>query len=80
MEDLPPNLRSYRRPPGDVDAHEGDDPNELVPLSQIERRYILRVMRAVGGNKARAARILGLDRKTLYRRLEHYGEEATAAR
>ena len=33
-----------------------DDPAELVPLEEVERRYILRVLEAVGGNKTRAAR------------------------
>jgi transcriptional regulator with PAS, ATPase and Fis domain len=47
----------------------GDDPSELVPLEEVERRYILRVLDAAGGNKSIAARILGLDRNTLYRRL-----------
>ena len=50
-----------------------DDPAELVPLEEVERRYILRVLEAVGGNQTLAARILGLDRKTLYRKL-HRGE------
>ena len=44
-----------------------------VPLSEVEREYILRTLRAVHGNKAAAARLLGLDRKTLYRKLELYG-------
>ncbi|MEW6269039.1 MAG: helix-turn-helix domain-containing protein, partial [Thermodesulfobacteriota bacterium] len=51
-----------------------DDPAELVPLEEVERRYILRVMEAVGGNKSQAAHVLGLGRKTLYRKLEAYGE------
>ena len=76
VEDLPANLRRYQPPLASPDGAE-DDPSEFVPLAQIEKRYTLRVMRAVGGNKARAARILGLDRKTLYRRLEQYGPEAT---
>jgi DNA-binding NtrC family response regulator len=46
---------------------------ELVALDEIERRHILRVLEAVQGNKSRAAQVLGLDRKTLYRRLERYG-------
>ncbi|MEO8876803.1 MAG: sigma-54 dependent transcriptional regulator [Polyangiaceae bacterium] len=50
----------------------GDDPSELVPLEVVERRYILRVLEAVGGNKSIAAQVLGLDRKTLYRRLTAY--------
>jgi two-component system response regulator HydG len=68
-EDLPQRVRGYRR------SHiivAGEDPSELVPLEEVERRYVLRVMEAVGGNKRLAARVLGLDRKTLYRKLERY--------
>ncbi len=48
----------------------------LVPLEEWERRYILRVLEAAGNNKTQAARILGLDRKTLYRKLEQFGVKA----
>jgi DNA-binding NtrC family response regulator len=41
-------------------------------LEELERRYIQRVLETVRGNKADAARILGVDRKTLYRKLERY--------
>ena len=41
---------------------------ELVPLEEVERRYIRRVMAATGGNKTLAAQILGVDRRTLYRK------------
>ncbi len=41
-------------------------------MEEIERRYILRVLAAVGGNKKEAARVLGFDRTTLYRKLERY--------
>jgi two-component system response regulator HydG len=37
---------------------------DIVPLEEIERRYILRVYETVGGNKSLAAQLLGLDRKT----------------
>ena len=70
VEDLPERIRDYRNVNVLVVA---DDPSELVPLEIVERRYILRVLDAAGGNKSIAARILGLDRKTLYRRLESYG-------
>jgi two-component system, NtrC family, response regulator AtoC len=43
-------------------------------LRDLERAYILETLRSVGGNKSRAAEILGLDRKTLYRKLEEFGE------
>jgi len=70
LDDLPQRIRTYQ--PSHV-VVASDDPAELVPLEEVERRYILRVMEAVGGNKALAARRLGLDRKTLYRKLERYG-------
>jgi two-component system response regulator AtoC len=69
FDDLPERIR--HRP-----AHVplvSDDPSELVPLDEVERRYIECVMRAVGGNKTLAAQTLGIGRKTLYRKLEQYG-------
>jgi transcriptional regulator with PAS, ATPase and Fis domain len=41
-------------------------------LDQLEREYIERILEIEGGNKTRAAQRLGLDRKTLYRKLEEY--------
>jgi two-component system response regulator HydG len=67
VEDLPERVRSHRTSQIVIAS---DDPGELPPLEQVEQRYIQRVLDAAGGNKARAARILGLDRKTLYRKLE----------
>jgi two-component system response regulator HydG len=52
----------------------GVDPLELIPMEEVERRYILRVLKQVHGNKTLAAEALGLDRRTLYRKLERYGE------
>ena len=72
VEDLPARIRDYRRAHVLVVA---DDPTELVPMEEVEKRYILRVLEAAGGNKSIAARILGYDRKTLYRRLDAYGVE-----
>jgi two-component system response regulator HydG len=72
-DDLPEKIRDYRRSHVLVAS---DDPAELVPLEEVERRYILRVLEAVGGNKSQAAQVLGLGRKTLYRKLEEYGEHA----
>jgi two-component system response regulator HydG len=69
VDDLPEKIRNYKRSHVVV---AGDDPSELVPLEEVERRYILRVLEAVRGNKTAAAQVLGLDRKTLYRKLERY--------
>src|SRR4029450_5506342 len=70
VEDLPETVRAYKRPAVLIP---GDAPSELVPLSEVERRSVLRVLEAVGGNKTSAAQILGVTRKTLYRKLEEYG-------
>jgi two-component system response regulator HydG len=75
VEDLPEKVRAYRR------SHvlvAGDDPSELVSLEEVERRYILRVMEAVGGSKTLAAQVLGIGRKTLYRKLEQYSAKPRA--
>jgi two-component system response regulator HydG len=48
----------------------GENPDEMPTLEEVERRYILRVLKAVSGNKTHAARVLGLDRRTLYRRID----------
>ena len=44
----------------------------LATLEEVERRHILHVLEAVAGHRNTAARILGLDRKTLYRKLARY--------
>jgi two-component system response regulator HydG len=67
LEDLPEKLRDYE---SDKFVIRGDDPEELPTLDEVEARYIRRVLKAVGGNKSQAALVLGLDRRTLYRRLE----------
>ena len=41
-------------------------------LEQVERRYILEVIEAVNGDKAEAAKVLGIDLSTLYRKLKRF--------
>jgi two-component system response regulator HydG len=67
VEDLPEKVRSHRSDRLVVSA---EDTSELVTLDELERRYIQRVLKMLGGNKSRAAQVLGLDRRTLYRKLE----------
>jgi DNA-binding NtrC family response regulator len=63
-------------PPGSSRPTPGGDPPDA--LSSLERRHIMRVIAETGGNKARAARKLGLSRRALYRRLERHGLAAPA--
>ena len=61
VRDLPERIR--------VRAAESknEDPNGLLPLAEVERRHVLRVVDQVGGNKVQAAKILGINRATVYR-------------
>lgn len=58
---------------------EGDGDGNL-PLSRVEREHILRALQRLGGNKKAAARVLGLSRRALYRKLERLDLGATIAR
>jgi len=69
VDDLPEKIRNYKTSQFLVGS---DNPSELVSIQEVEHRYILHVLKTVGGNKTLAARVLSLDRKTLYRKLQHY--------
>jgi DNA-binding NtrC family response regulator len=65
-----PRVTGDRRPAGEP----------ARALSSLERQHIMKVIAETGGNKARAARQLGLSRRALYRRLERHGLNAGPAR
>jgi len=67
VDDLPDRIRDYRQSTFRIDT---SNPAELQTLEAVERQYIQRVLASVQGNRTEAARILGVDRKTLYRRLK----------
>jgi DNA-binding NtrC family response regulator len=70
VDDLPQKIQAYQSGHIFIGSH---DPAELLPMEEVERRYILHVLKVVGDNRTSAARILKLDRKTLYRKLQQYG-------
>jgi DNA-binding NtrC family response regulator len=70
--DLPSNLQygtGERLPQND----------ELLPLEELERRAILRALRESGGDKLAAARLLGIGKTTLYRKLKQYEAQSQAS-
>jgi two-component system response regulator HydG len=71
FHDLPERIRSFQsdRPLGLANVQ------DIVKLEVLEERYIQQVIKLLGGNKSAAADLLGIDRRTLYRRLEKYGVE-----
>ncbi|HEV8548719.1 MAG TPA: sigma-54 dependent transcriptional regulator [Polyangiaceae bacterium] len=71
VDDLPERIRSPELGRNGA-AHGGGGSGNLVSLSDLERRHTLRAVELLGGNMTRAARLLGIDRTTLYRRLKRY--------
>ncbi|MDH4361350.1 MAG: sigma-54-dependent Fis family transcriptional regulator, partial [Nitrospirota bacterium] len=71
LEDLPLNIRDLQ---GEGQLI-GDAAERLLPLEELEKSYIRRVLDKMGGNKYQAAHVLGIDRKTLYRKLAEMEEE-----
>jgi DNA-binding NtrC family response regulator len=70
--DLPSNLQygTQERLP---------DKDEFLPLEELERRAILRALREAGGDKLAAARLLGIGKTTLYRKLKQYDAQSAVA-
>jgi len=61
--------------PSNVQETGGDkalDPDELTTVEEMERRLILRALRETNGDKLAAARLLGIGKTTLYRKLKQY--------
>ncbi|MAQ16425.1 MAG: Fis family transcriptional regulator [Sandaracinus sp.] len=69
VEDLPERIRKFQSSRVIIDTQ---DPSEMPTLETLERRYVHRVLKVVGGNKTQAAKVLGVDRRTLYRKLERW--------
>lgn len=68
-DDLPEKVRVYR---SDCISLGEQDPLALISMEEMERRYIMHVLKMADGNRTLAARILKVDRKTLYRKLQRY--------
>jgi DNA-binding NtrC family response regulator len=67
--DLPDTVLAVRRRADEVSFA------SLTTLDDLERRYLLHVLDAANGNRTRAAEILGIDRRTLYRMAARFGIE-----
>ncbi len=74
VQDLPERIRGYRAEPGPTNLEEIADASEQEwpQLSEIEGRYVARVLQYTHGNKQAASRVLGVDRKTLDRMIKRH--------
>jgi DNA-binding NtrC family response regulator len=66
-EVLPPVIVNYRDA---APAIVPSDPGIILPLAEVEKKYIQHILNRTGGNKTEAARLLQMDRKTLHRKLD----------
>ncbi len=76
VDDLPARVRQFHSQRVVVAA---DNAADLVTLEELGQRYLGRVLTLLNGNKTRAAQILGVDRRTLYRMLERLEPSVPAA-
>jgi transcriptional regulator with PAS, ATPase and Fis domain len=72
-EDFPLAIR--QAPETRDHGREGEEavPEAYLTLEEVEKRHLVRVLRETKGNKVKAAKILGIDRRTLYRMAERFG-------
>ncbi len=68
IEDLPPYLRDEKKPPTLFEI-----PDEGINLEDVEKKLIQRAIEKAGGNKSRAAKLLGITRRKLYSMMERFG-------
>jgi two-component system, NtrC family, response regulator AtoC len=74
-EDLPAHLRTHQTPmPHQLSAASPHQPT----LEELEREYIARILRETHWHQIQAAHILGIDRRTLYRKIRTYGFKPTS--
>jgi len=72
VDDLPPEIRGSHPAPAPV---AGEQVTLPLPVDELERHNLLAALAVTGGNKTRAARLLGIDRVTLYNRLRKHGAD-----
>jgi two-component system response regulator AtoC len=72
-EDLPESIRDEPDSSEVLKGQVEGDPDALLTLDEVEKRHLARVLKETRGNKVKAAKILGIDRRTLYRMAERFG-------
>ena len=75
IDDIPSEYKESVKPNTPDINLENENITEDSPttLEELEKRYIAKVLKLTSGNRSKAARILGLSRRSLYRKLKRYG-------
>jgi transcriptional regulator with PAS, ATPase and Fis domain len=71
--DLPASLRQTELPSKETAGAIDHSDEGCLTLEEVEKRHLVRVLKETKGNKVKAAKILGIDRRTLYRMAERFG-------
>jgi two-component system, NtrC family, response regulator AtoC len=72
-EDLPASLSRTELPPKDTAGAISHSDEGCLSLEEVEKRHLVRVLKETKRNKVKAAKILGIDRRTLYRMADRFG-------
>jgi two-component system, NtrC family, response regulator AtoC len=72
-DDLPASLHRTEMPSKDATGTIDHSDEGNLTLEEIEKRHLIRVLKETKGNKVKASKILGIDRRTLYRMAERFG-------
>ena len=74
LVDLPTSLQEHRfQRDAEVTLDAGELGSKVIPMVELERQAILRTLRQLHGDKLQAAKLLGIGKTTLYRKLKEYG-------
>jgi two-component system response regulator HydG len=71
VSDLPTSIHGV----GVAEAGNGDGSSKILPIAEMERQSILTTIAQLNGDKLMAARMLGIGKTTLYRKLKEYGAQ-----
>ena len=72
-DDLPASLSRLELPTKETAEAMGHSDEGTLSLEEVEKRHLARILKETKGNKVKAAKILGIDRRTLYRMAERFG-------
>jgi two-component system, NtrC family, response regulator AtoC len=72
-EDLPASLHRTELPTKETGRATDHNDEGSLSLEEVEKRHLVRVLKETKGNKVKASKILGIDRRTLYRMADRFG-------
>ena len=75
MNDLPPKILAGANEGAESAQADTEATQGTLTMDELERQHLVQVLGMTGGNRKRAAEILGINRRTLYRMAERFGIE-----